>query len=298
MIRRPKRPRACSYLVNLESALEERETQAFAAYLSTLGAAGCDVIVLDSAPRFEDRHHILRWVAQHVAVAEAADLLERASEMAGTEKIIVAGADSRYTAEEIGTMCELLDRHDAVEPEEYVQPLPWWGGIDAGRLLLSRGIEQPARRSTFAVRRAAFRSIPGIDTRDLIDAYEAKEVFVRRQPPAFAHWLRARLQEPVRPNVFLALLPMMLLMALVGGAQVAAGYGALIAFASLLVAIRGRVGAGRFFPLHACLFAPVWIAERSITGYWFVIQRMRRTSAQEVADALPVTPLVARRKDA
>ena len=295
MIRRPKRPRACSYLVNLESALDERETRSFAAYLATLGA---DVIVLDSAPRFEERHHILRWVAQHVAVAEAADLLERASEMAATEKIIIASADSRYTAEEIGKMCELLDRHDAVEPEEYVQPLPWWGGIDAGRLLLNRGVEQPFRHSTFAVRRSAFRPIPGVDTRDLLDAYEAKEVFVRRQPPALAHWMRARLKEPVRPNVFLALLPVLLLMTLVGGAQVAAGYGGLIAFASLLVAIRGRFGARRFFPLHACLFAPVWIAERSITGYWWLIQRMRASTTQSVADALPVTPPVAFRKDA
>ena len=298
MTRRPKRPRACSYLVNLESELDEPETSGFAAYLSSLGAAGCDVIVLDSAPRFEDRHHILRWVAQHVAVAEAADLLERASAMTAMEKIIVAGADSRYTAEEIATMCELLDRHDAVEPEEYVQPLPWWGGIDAGRLLLSRGIDQPARRSTFAVRRGACRSIPGVDTRDLLDPYEAKEVFVRRQPSALGHWMRARLREPVRPNVFLALLPMLLLMTLAGGGQLAAGYGGLIAFASFLVAIRGRFGAGRFFPLHACLFAPVWIAERSITGYWWLIQRMRASTTQSVADALPATPPVAFRKDA
>ena len=295
MIRRPKRPRPCTYIVNLESEIDEREAQAFAAYLSTLSA---DVVVLDSAPRFEERNHILRWVAQHVAVAPQTDALEHLGEAPAAEKIIVAGAGSRYTAEAITRMCELLDRHDAVEPEEYVQPLPWWGGIDAGRLLLHRGVDQPSRHSTFALRRSAFRPIPGVDGRDLLDPYEAKDVFVRREPPAFVHWLRARLREPVRPNVFLALMPVLLVMAIVGGAQVAAGYGALIAFASLLVAIRGRAGAGRFFPLHACLFAPLWIAERSITGYWFAIQRMRGTSAQEVADALPVTPLVARRKDA
>ena len=35
----------------------------------------------------------------------------------------------------------MLDAHDCVEPQDYFEPLPWWGGIEAGRMLVHRGIE-------------------------------------------------------------------------------------------------------------------------------------------------------------
>ena len=40
------------------------------------------------------------------------------------------------------------------------------------------------------------------------------------------------------------------------------------------------------------------VGRENVRCHWFVIQRMRGTTTQSVADALPATPLVARRKDA
>jgi hypothetical protein len=275
---RPKRSRACSYVVTIDSVLGDTELQNLAAYLSTLGPAGCEVIVLDDArpEEFAERSRIFRWVGRHLPFTPS-DALREAVEVASTEKIIVARADTRYMPEAIAAICDLLDHCDSVEPEEFVEPLPWWGGIDAGRILFQRGIDQPALPSTFAFRR-------GCET---IDRRTAYDVFVRREPPPLVTWLRTRVDEPHGIGLFLAILPLLLVMTLLGGGDLAAGYAGVVMFAATAIAIRGRVGAGKHFPLHACLFAPLWLLERSITGYWTLFQRLRGGGTQAVADAMP-----------
>ena len=37
---------------------------------------------------------------------------------------------------------------------------------------------------------------------------------------------------------------------------------------SFALAVRGRIGAATFFPWRACLYAPLWVLERSISVYW------------------------------
>ena len=36
-------------------------------------------------------------------------------------------------SEAIDEICALLESHEVVEPQDYLDPMPWWGGIEAGR---------------------------------------------------------------------------------------------------------------------------------------------------------------------
>ncbi|HEY3053502.1 MAG TPA: hypothetical protein VGK04_08960 [Thermoanaerobaculia bacterium] len=264
--------RCCTYAVALDGEMSDGEIRSVARYLSTLSLAGCEVLIVDncSPEQFEDHRRVLRWVGRHVAGAFG--ITVSAAELASCEKVIVAVADSRYTASEVESICELLDRHEVVEPEEYVHPLPWWGAIDAARVLIRRGVDQ-LPRSTFAFRRSAFRdhgALPG---------YRAKNVFVRREPPRLASWLKLRPREASADLFFLAFLPLLIVLAVIGGMQVAADGAGLIAFASIGLAVRGRTGARKFFPMRACLYAPLWIAERSLSVYWALFDALRAVPA-------------------
>jgi len=277
-----RRPRRCSYIVNLDADATGIEVEKVAAYLSTLGSAGCEVVVLDRAAGhlLEGRRRVLRWVGRHEQVHPETDLLRAAVDLASNEKIIIAAPESRYSAEEVSGMCDLLDRFEAVEPEEFVQPLPWWGGIDAGRILLDRGVARHSAHSTFAFRKSAWS--PHFS----LDVHEAREMFIRREPPVFRSWIRLRQREeagefqaPIRTAFFLCLFPLLLIMALVGGVDLAGAYASLVAFGSVSIAVRGRIGAAKFFPLRACLYAPLWVVERSISAYWALFARFRRKAA-------------------
>jgi hypothetical protein len=304
--------RSCTYAVSLDRGADSSDVQALAHYLSTLNHQ-CEVVVIDASDgsEFDDHRRVLRWVSRHVAIPAhhryadgSADMIHAAVELSLTEKVIVARIDTRYSAAEVAAVCEMLDRFDVVEPEEYFDPLPWWGGLDAGRILLHRGVDQgPDDRATFGFRRAAFhpmrlddRSVGNSARRFVMQGaalHEARGVFVRREPQQFATWLRLRPREatgdlvtPVKSAFFFAVLPMLLILAILGGAQVAAGYAGVMTFASVMLAIRGRAGAAKFFPLRACLFAPLWIVERSVSVYWALFDRLRGATRNAPATAV------------
>lgn len=262
---RPKRVVRCTYLVALESDASDDEIRVLAAHLSGLRTRHCEVIVVDPAPAHavESHRRVLRWVGRYVAVAGEIDRIQIARELARSDKIIVATPEARCTAAEIDAMSNHLDRCEVVEPEEFVEPVTWWSGIEAGRMLLHRGIDQPAERSIFAFRKSA---------RDLVvhraGLYLARDVFVRREPPPF----RARKAASL---LFLAVIPLLILIALVGGFALLSESAAAMVFASVLVALRGRSGAAEYFPVYSCFFAPLWIAEQSVTAYWGLVDRMR-----------------------
>jgi hypothetical protein len=302
---RPVKERRCSYVVVAETATTSAdELRKLANYLSTLGLAEVDVVVLDPSPRlqFDLNARILRWVGRHIAVrpehcspSGTVDLVRAALDVAGCEKVIVAAEDVRYTPEAIGQLCDLLDLHEVVEPQDYLDPLPWWGGIDAARILVHRGIEpQPDHGATFGFRRTAVRSLRQIGAADLHDGqarrlaavgaevYPAAEVFVRRQPGQLAEWMTERPRQagddfmlPMKSAFFFSLVPLLTLLAVLGDLRLAGSYASVIAFASVALAIRGRSGAGAFFPLRAVLFAPLWIFERSVSVYWALFRKLR-----------------------
>lgn len=300
------RERRCSYVVLVRNAAASTgELRDLAAYLSKLGVADCDVVILDPSPRlqFDLNGRVLRWVGRHVAVrpehraGSGVDIVRAASEHAACEKVIIADDDVRYTPEAIGKLCELLERHEVVEPQDYLDPMPWWGGIDAARILLHRGIEpQPDHGATFGFRRTALRALrtlaaatsPEAQVRRLAavgaGVYPASDVFVRREPGGFSDWLASRprlagddFMLPMKTAFFFSLLPLLVLLAVLGGLQLAGGYAIAIAFASVALALRGRAGASSFFPLRACLFAPVWVLERSLSVYWALLRKLRGT---------------------
>jgi hypothetical protein len=295
--------RRCSYVVLVDSATgSSSELRELAAYCSTLSVAGCEVVILDPSPRlqFELNDRILRWVGRHEPVlaqyraGNGVDLVRAGALLSGCEKVIIASEDVRYAPEAIHQLCDLLDVHEVVEPQDYLDPLPWWGGIDAGRMLLHRGIEpEPDHGVTFGFRRSAIRGLrmlaSSADThaRRLAavgaEVHPAADVFVRREPGPLADWMASRPREagldfalPFKTAFFFSLLPLLLLLAAFGGLRFAGVYAGLIAFASIGIAARGRAGsAATHFPLRACLFAPLWVLERSVSVYWALYRKLR-----------------------
>jgi hypothetical protein len=307
----------CSYVVVVDgSAASKNELRELAGYLSDLGVAGCDVVVLDSSPRllFELNERILRWVARHVPVraehcspAGTLDRVRGAAAAALCDKVIVASQDVRYTPDAIGQLCDLLDAHEVVEPQDYLQPLPWWGSIEAGRILVHRGIEpEPDHGATFGFRRTAVR---GLRTVSMIDGgddparrlaaagaevFSAADVFVRREPGPFDSWLEERprvagndFSFPFKSAFFFSVVPLLLLLATMGGVKLAGIYAGVLAFSSLGLALRGRTGASAFFPLRACLFAPVWVLERSVSVYWALFRKLRGAEVDTARIVMP-----------
>jgi hypothetical protein len=279
---------------------------------------GCDVLVVDgSAPQqFDKNRRVIRWVARHVAPLPShhrpagIDPVAAAADFAANEKVIVADEAVRYTASDVDQLCDLLELHEVVVPQNYLDPLPWWGGIEAARILVHRGIEPTGDGGTFGFRRTAVRGLRAIEVMEELDepvrrlgmrgaeVFAAHDVFVRREPPLLNQWLRelpsradAEFALPVKTAVFFALLPVALLLAVVGGLELATGYASAIGFASLALAIRGRAGAAPFFPLRACLYAPVWVLERSISVYWALLRKLRsmRTTEVEVSTSAVAT---------
>jgi hypothetical protein len=295
--------RRCIYVVPLEEKLTQAELESLALYLTSLGLAGYETLVLDAAEgeSFEQHGRVLRWVAGHVAVSRehrtasgAIDPVHAADDFASADSIVVAGTGVRYTTEQLETVCSLLQLHEVVEPQDYIDPLPWWSAIDAGRVLLHRSLEPfPDHGSTFGFRRGVVRGLRGIDAgvgddhvRRLAaqgaEVFSALDLFIRRSPASLHEWMGERVRQaeddfslPMKSAFFFALIPMIVVLTLIGGAQMAAGYSGAIAFAAVMLAFRGRFGARAFFPVIACLFAPLWVLERSLSVYWALAARMR-----------------------
>jgi len=283
----------CSYVVILESArLEGRGLQELAGYLSELAVAGCDVVVLDAGtrPEYEMRTRVLRWVGRHLAMPPGVDGFHAAAALATCEKVILAAADVRYTSEALAQILELLDVHDVVQPQMFLDPLPWWGGVEAARMLVHRAVDvQADHGGTFGFRRAATRRVAA-----RTQGHFAKNVLVRRDAGAFPQWLAQRpraagedFAQPVKTAFFLALVPLMLLFTALGGVRIAGTYAGIIAFSSLGLAVRGRSGVSSAVPLRAVLFAPVWILERSVSVYWALCQKMRGTDLPARPEDVP-----------
>src|SRR5436190_16256372 len=114
--------RRCSYLVVVDEN-GVGDLREFAAYLSTLGVAKCEVIILDGSSEhtFARHRRVLCWVGRHVAarprhrnLAGTIDPLRAALDLASCEKVIVADAHVRYGAKALDDLCAMLDTHEAV----------------------------------------------------------------------------------------------------------------------------------------------------------------------------------------
>ena len=306
MRHRPACERRCSYLVVLENASRPADQlHDLAAYLSDIAASDFEVIVVDasSPEHLEENRRVLRWVCRHTAAKPQhvtgfgkIDVLRAAIDLASCDKVIVADEHVRYSPEALDDVTALLEMHEVVEPQDYFDPMPWWGGIEAGRILVHRSISPiPDRGSTFGFRKRSVSGLRSLDHAALAhdyvrrlasqgaEVFTSMQLFVRRMPPAFSDWIRElprRAEEefrmPATAVLFFMLIPSLIAVTLLGGARMAGTIAAGIAFASIGLALRGRIGAGRFFPWRACFFAPVWILQRSVSIYCGLLWRVSR----------------------
>jgi hypothetical protein len=317
MRHRNPQDRRCTYLVVIERDRQPADDlRALASYLSTISLANCEVIVVDGSPSatFESNRAVLRWVARHVAARPrhrnfngGIDSVRAAVDVSSCDKIIVADENVRYDAAAIERVCDLLDQHEVIEPQDYFEPLPWWSGIEAGRMLVHRGVEPlPDHGATFGIRKSSVRGLRGVDIawsngEDAVrrlasqgaEVFSACDVFVRRLPPPLDQWLRDRPRQadddfgmPVKTAFFFALLPVAIVLATLGGIRVAGGYAGAIALGSVVLALRGRGGATTFFPLRACLCAPLWVFERSVSVYWALFRKLRGSATDAARPAI------------
>lgn len=307
--------RRCTYLISLENhCASPEELRELAEYLSFLSVADFDVVVVDASPLrlLERNRRVLRWVARHVparpqhrAPNGELDPVRAAIDAAACEKVIVADARVRYAEESLDDMCALLDLHEVVEPQDYVDPMPWWGGVDTARMLVHRGIDPlPDHGATFGFRRTPIRGLRRLDgaqpetdhVRRLAsqgaEVFSAIAVFVRRVPPMLQQWWRERplaaeddFALPGKTIFFFSMLPILLALAALGGVRIAGGYMSAIALGSVALALRGRSGATHYFPWRACLFAPLWMLERSVSVYWALWRKL----TEGVIEPSPVT---------
>ncbi len=223
------------------------------------------------------------------------------------EKVIVATQDVRYPAEALDQMCALLEVQEVVEPQDYLEPRQWWGTLEAGRMLVARGLQrQPGHGATFGFRRTALRGLRGLASSSShadparrlaasgAEVYAATEVFVRREAGGFREWLERRprlakqdFASPVKAAFFFSLLPLLALVAMLGGLPLAGGIASAIALGAIGLAVRGRAGARAFFPWPACLMAPLWVIERSVSVYWALLRELRGVDSTATGVAMP-----------
>jgi len=291
-----------SYVVLLDGPSRSTdELRDLAAYLSELAVSDFEIVVVDASqqPDLDRNRQVLRWAGRHVAAkpqhvtsSGEIDPIRAASDVASCEKVIVADANVRYDHDAIDQLALLLELHEVVEPQDYFDPLPWWGGVEAGRILVHRSVASvPDHGATFGFQKRALRGLRSFDhvgdpsARRLAaqgaEVFSAVRVFVRRVPPALAQWVRGLPRQaeqefaiPARAALFFMLVPIAISLALLAGPSLAGAFLGTVAFASVALAVRGRIGASRFFPLRACFFAPLWILQRSVSVYWALLWRV------------------------
>ncbi|MEX2146889.1 MAG: glycosyltransferase [Candidatus Rokuibacteriota bacterium] len=301
-------PPRCTYLLPIRRVrASEPEMAELAAYFARLAAAGCDVLVVDGSPASVFDAHDRAWGAhcRHLAVDPRYRYLNgkvngihTGVDAARCERIIVADDDIRYTADDVARACRLLDGHDMVRPQNYLSPLPWWGRMEAARMLINRGtLRAGDYPGTCGVRRSTFRRLGDYDGDVLFDNEEivrhfaaagarlayARDFFILKRPPTLAKWREQRARQAyedfgmrAKTALFAALLPLACVIAWRRSRRAAAAYATAVAVGPIALAHRGRSdGAARVVPAAITLWAPLWVLERCLSTYWAMYWKLR-----------------------
>ena len=300
----------CTYLLPIRrTAVDGAEIASFMRYFGDLAAAGCEVLVVDGSPADVFAAHRDAWGSRvrHVPVDPQYRYLNgkvngihTGVAIAGCERIVLADDDIRYTADDVDEMCRLLDTFGLVRPQNYLSPLPWWGRMEAARMLVNRGVLRSADYpGTCGIRRSAMLRVGHYDGDVLFDNEEivrhfivkgasvchANDFFVLKRPPTLRKWREQRPRQAyedfsmrAKTAAFMAVVPVALAAAWLGAVTAALGYVAAVAGLALLLAERGRRRgiARRYFPRHVPLHAPLWVLERSLSVYWALYWRIAR----------------------
>lgn len=263
--------------------------------MSILRASQCEVLVIDGSPPdvFAQHHRIWVEVSRHEPVDPRFKFLNDKVNgvhtgvgLATTEKIILGDDDIRYGRIDIDRVCDLLETFEVVRPQNYLSPLPWWARMEAARMLINRAtLRTTDYPGTCAFLRSTILSAGEYDGDVLFDNEElirhfarsgaricyANDFFIRKPPPKFRKWLEQRPRQAYedfglrfKTVLFASLLPLAVALALID-----ARYMSIFLLSILLAALGwGRGEARKYFPFHICLFAPLWIFERTLSTYW------------------------------
>lgn len=290
----------CTYLLPIRRvSVSMVELADFANYFRMLTEAGCEVLVVDGSPPdvFAENDRAWGKLCRHVTVDPQYPYLNgkvngihTGVALTDCERIIVGDDDIRYTPENVARMVALLEQYELVRPQNYFKPLPWWGRLEAARMLLNRGIlptgDYPGtcgfRRSTM-LRVGHYDGDVLFDNEEMVRHFAVKgasigyatDFFIQKLPPTLQKWWEQRPRQAYEDFVmrfktalFLVLIPVGILLAWLWGTKAALGYGLGVAIASVLIALKGRSKAEPFFPINICFFAPLWVMERSLSVYW------------------------------
>ncbi|GAB2943909.1 hypothetical protein GCM10027280_35740 [Micromonospora polyrhachis] len=276
-----------------------------------------DVTVVDGSPSALFTRHAAQWgrLVRHLRPDPVAG--DANGKVTGVttgiararhERVIIADDDIRYDDHALDAICRSLDAADLVRPQNYFRPLPWHARWDTGRILLNRacGGDFPG---TFGLRRSLFQRMGGyaadvlFENLELIrtvrahNGVEARpaDLFVRRLPPATAHFLRQRVRQayddlamPARMALFLGVLP-----AVAGSLAIRRTRPLLLVGAGIIGLAeygRRRGGGSAVFPATGALLAPGWVLERAVCswsalglrlfrgGVWYAGGRFRRAA--------------------
>ncbi|MFN2541746.1 MAG: glycosyltransferase [Chthoniobacterales bacterium] len=223
--------------------------------------------------------------------------------LATSDKIVLADDDIRYRKIDIEKMRALLDDFEVARPQNYLVTsassrcsakhgqdarvtLSIWAKMEAGRMLINRATLRTADYpGTCGFRRQTLQRAGEYDGDVLFDNEElirhfarsgaricyANDFFVAKVPPSFRKWLEQRPRQAYedfglrfKTILFASLLPLGIGIAMIDPRWLS------IFLLSILVASAGwlRGAARKYFPLHVCLFAPLWICERTLSTYW------------------------------
>lgn len=292
-----------SYVLPIRrTGFDATEAEDLASYLRRLSPL-VEVIVVDGSPQDVFARHAAAWgdaVALHRA--PDADLHFAMGKVNGVvtglglashERVVIADDDVRYDEDTLRRTIGLLDDAEVVRPQNWFDPLPWHALWDTGRTLLNRmtGGDWPG---TLAVRRSVLLDVGGYDGDVMFENLELVrtvaaaggreivplDVLVLRRPPSTDHFLRQRVRQafdefarPARLVLFLAIAPA------TGFALVTGRWREVVSVALGTVALaeagRRRGGGTRVFPFRASLLAPCWVAERAVTSWLAVVERLR-----------------------
>jgi hypothetical protein len=213
------------------------------------------------------------------------------------ELVVVADDDVRYDPAGLARVTELLADADLVRPQNVFEPAPWHARWDTGRTLLNRALRHD-HPGTFGLRRSTFLAMGGYDGDVLFENLElsrtvvaaggrevhAPGLFVTRRPPTARHFAGQRVRQaydsfatPGRLAAELSVLPVLAVAARRGRLGPAA---AVLASATVVLAELGRRRAGgrtsgrAAFARTAPLWAPLWLAERSVCSWLAVARRL------------------------
>ena len=228
--------------------------------------------------------------------------------LATCKKIILADDDIRYRKIDIQKMCDLLDEFEVIRPQNYLGPKssskglldPPWALTEAARMLINRAtLRHTDYPGTCAFRREAFLRAGEYDGDVLFDNEElirhfarqstricyGNDFFIAKRPPNFRKWLEQRPRQAYedfglrfKTILFGSLLPLGIAIAVMAPGWLSILSAAAASQLSILIAFAGwrRGDARKYFRLHTCLFAPLWVLERTLSTWWAFSWRITR----------------------